>query len=701
MHTLGWKRAAAGIAALSLGLGGFLALPATAAEQDLTVLTFTDFHGRITNLDFFATLDQMKTTAGADRTALLSVGDNVGASIFESSILDDEPTLAMLNAIGVDASAVGNHEFDRGWTDLRDRIAPHSDFPYVAANISGVTPDVQPYTIIEKNGVKIGYIGATTSELPGLVSPAGLVGLTVTDPATAVNKVADQLTDGDPANGEADVLIAGYHEGASEALTAATSPKVDIVLDGHTHVSYVKNDGTRTTMQAGNYGEKIGQITLGYDAATDKVTVKSAAVVAPTAGLAKTYTSPAFDAAKKISAAAVEESAVEGAAEVATATGPLSRGGMGNATPGEDRGAESTLSDLIANMFRDVLTDVTGQPVIGIQNPGGTRADLAAGTVTYKQAATILPFANTLKTTEITGAQFKTMLEQQWQRDAAGAVPTRPFLALSLSDNVSWTFDESRPEGDRVTSIIIDGTPIDPTATYTVGSGNFLIEGGDNFRVLAGGKNTTDTGWSDLDAWTTWLKQQQTIAPSYAKLGVEVSGLDTRNVAKGAPVTVTVGDSPATAPVAKGSLDMNSVGFVKNTTVTARIGEVQVGTAAVTDGRADLSITVPCTVQGTSNVLTLTAADSGTTVTVPVTLTTGSCDTQNGQAGDDNSQGNAQQGGNDQGGQNSQNGNAADTSNQGGNAAANLARTGGPAALAAVGALALVGAGTLLVRRFR
>lgn len=696
MHTPVWKRAAAGITALGLGMGGFLALPATAAEQDLTVLTFTDFHGRITNLDFFATLDQERAASGADKTAVLSVGDNVGASLFESSILKDQPTIDMLNAIGVDASVVGNHELDQGWSDLRDRIIPAAKFPYLSANISGVSPQVKPYTIIEKNGVRIGYIGATTADLPSLVSPAGIAGLTVSDPVAAVNKVADQLTDGDPSNGEADVLIAGYHEGYGDAITSGTSPKVSVILNGHTHETYANTANGRAVLEAGSYGAQLGEIKLSYDAVSHKTTVASAKNVAPTTDLSKTYTSTAFDAVKSISAKAVEQSAVEGAAQVATAAGPFSRGGMGLATPAEDRGDESTMSNLVANMFRDELTDATGKKVIGIQNPGGTRADLTAGTVTFKQAATILPFANTLMTTDLTGAQFKTMLEQQWQRDAAGLVPARPFLALSLSDNVHWTFDESRPEGDRVTSVTIDGKPLDPTATYTVGSGSFLIAGGDNFRVIAEGKNSKDSGWTDLDAWTAWLKKKTTITPDYAKLGVELSGLDTTKITKGTPVTFTVGGSAVTAPVANGTLDLTTVGFVKNSTVTASIGDVQVGKADVKDGRADLSITVPCTVEGTADVLTLKAADSGTTVTVPVTLTTGSCD-QN-QGGTDNGQGNNDQGG--QNGQDGQNGNG-DNGTPSGNAAADLARTGGPVALAAVGALALIGAGTLLVRRFR
>ncbi len=695
MHNLAWKRTAAGVAALALGAGVFAAVPATAAEKDLTVLTFTDFHGRITNLDFVATLDQEHAKA-ADSTAVLSVGDNVGATLFESSILEDKPTLDMLNALEIDASAVGNHEFDKGWADLRDRIVPASSFPYTTANITGTAPELKPYVLMEKNGVSIAYIGATTSELPGLVSPAGIEGLAVTDPVAAVNAVADQLTDGDAANGEADVLIAGYHEGHSDAITNGTSDKIDVILYGHSHEVYAQTsaDGSRAMVQAGNYGSDIGRVDFSYDEATDAVTVKSAENVKPVKGLADTYSSARFDAAKQISERAVAEAEVEGAAEIATAAGDFSRGGMGLATPAEDRGDESTMSNLVANMFADHLTEVTGQPVIGVQNPGGTRADLAAGTITFREAADILPFANTLKTTQVTGAQFRTMLEQQWQRTATGEVPSRPFLALSLSDNVSWTFDESLPEGQRVTSVTIDGRPLDPEATYTVGSGNFLIEGGDNFHVLAEGQNTTDTGWTDLDAWTSWLKTQQTITPSYAKNGVEVSGPSA--IAQGTATTFTIGGSSATAPVANGTLDMTSVGFVQNSRVTATIADTEVGSATVTDGRAELAVTVPCTVEGST--LTLTAPDSGTIVTLPVQLT--ACQDQGAADGDAANSGAGAGTGADAGAAGPAE--ATDAAARADRSlAGNLARTGGPAVAIVLGGLAAATGGIALVRRFR
>ena len=114
-------------------------------------------------------------------------------------------------------------------------------------------------------------------------------------------------------------------------------------------------------------------------------------------------------------------------------------------------------------------------------------APKATASSRYAEANNVLPFVNNLWTTTLTGAQFKTLLEQQWQRDANGNVPTRPYLQLGLSDNVTYTYDDTLPEGSRITSITINGAPYDPAAQYRIGTFSFLATGGDNFRIFTSG----------------------------------------------------------------------------------------------------------------------------------------------------------------------------------------------------------------------
>jgi len=366
-------------------------------------------------------------------------------------------------------------------------------------------------------------------------------------------------------------------------------------------------------VQAGSYAEKLAKVTLTVD--TDDNTVCSATPeIMVMEDVTPDLSLPRVAAIDKIVKDAEARAEVVGAEVICTATAPISLPG-GLMKP-DIRNQESPASSMVAQMFYDVLGGDNPE-FIGVQNPGGTRADLPAGEISYAAAAAVLPFANTLMTTQVTGAQVKTMLEQQWQTNADGSIPSRPYLQLGLSSNVTYTYDESRPLGERITSVAVNGQPIDPAKLYTVGSGSFLVTGGDNFRVLADGQNTRDTGASDLAAWVDWLTARQTVSPSFARGAVSVSPTPS-TLAAGQSTTLQVG-VPQGALQAD-TLDMRSTGAVANTQLVATLGDVQVGTAAVTDGRATLQVTVPAGTAKGAAVLVLKASPSGTTVSIPVTI---------------------------------------------------------------------------------
>ncbi|HYP73076.1 MAG TPA: 5'-nucleotidase, partial [Microbacterium sp.] len=289
----------------------------------------------------------------------------------------------------------------------------------------------------------------------------------------------------------------------------------------------------------------------------------------------------------------------------------------------DDRASESALGNTVANMLRDSLADLPNGAVIGVTNPGGLRSDLwdtqaefgaAAvpgmpdGTVSFSQANAVLPFNNTLGLVTLTGAQFTTMLEQQWQRAADGTVPQRPYLQLGLSDNVSYTFDATRPEGERITSVTIDGAPLDAAATYRIGTFSFLASGGDNFRVFTEGTDYVDTGLLDYEAWMDFIADGSPLAPSFAKQAVQVTGV---------PESVTAGEA-VTFQVS--GLDMTSRGAPENTTLQIAIGDTALGEVPVTAGAATVTATLPAGLPAGAATLTLTAAASGTVVRVPLTV---------------------------------------------------------------------------------
>lgn len=624
------------------------------SPAQITLVNFNDFHGRIAasspdTVGFFGQIESYRAAAGEANTLVLANGDNIGGSLFPSFIQEDNPTIDILNAAALDASSVGNHEFDRGWDDLNGRVRNRADFPLLGANVytaGTITPALPEYAIFDKAGVKVAVIGAVTGDLPSLVSPAGISALSIGDPVDAVNRVAAQLSDGNPANGEADVIVAEYHEGAAGSRDLATeladsaifskivnqtSAQVDAIFNAHTHQTYAfaapvpgASGETRPVVQSGSYAGRIGKVELGlntegavdcYTMANEPVTITSAAAVAA-------Y--PRAAAIKTIVDSTLADAAVIGAQRVGSATAPIQRG-LDSPTS-DNRAVESTMSDLVAEMFRQQLGAGAAE-FIGVQNPGGTRADFDAGDITYQKAAAVLPFANTLMTTQLTGAQVKTMLEEQWQRDSSGNVPARPYLQLGLSSNVTYTYDEARPEGDRITSISVNGAPIDPAKHYTVGSGSFLIAGGDNFHVVADGINTRDSGRVDLEAWVDYIRAEGTVSPDYARQAVSVSSPLPTTIAVDTPILLQVGVPQAAEPLAADTLDFFT-GTVTNTELLATLvtsaGEVRIGTAPVAQGRVEaLNILVPAGTPNGAATLKLVANPSGTTVTLPVTITGG------------------------------------------------------------------------------
>jgi len=150
---------------------------------------------------------------------------------------------------------------------------------------------------------------------------------------------------------------------------------------------------------------------------------------------------------------------------------------------------------------------------LGFMNPGGIRKDLEAGgngVVSFGQAQAVLPFGNTLVVLDITGAQLRAMLEQQWDR------PGNSQYMLQVSRGLSYAWDSTRPVGQRLVpgSLKVDGKPVEENKTYRIVANNFLAEGGDNFPALAQGVNRKDLGMRDLDALIAWLKQNPDIGAS-------------------------------------------------------------------------------------------------------------------------------------------------------------------------------------------
>ncbi|MDQ3628323.1 MAG: ExeM/NucH family extracellular endonuclease [Actinomycetota bacterium] len=643
----------------------------TSATTEVNLLNINDFHGRIDSntVKFAGTIEQLREEGGEDNTLFLAAGDNIGASLFASAVAQDQPTIDVLNALEMDAAAVGNHEFDQGYDDLVGRVSAESNFPLLGANVYDMDTGeraLDAFSIHEVAGLSVGVIGVVTQETPTLVTPSGIEGLQFRDPVAEANLVAQQIED------RVDVIVVEYHEGASGSGTLEeevadsevfaeivneTDASVDAIFNGHTSQQYAfqapvpgEAGKTRPVLQAGDYGAFVGQVELKVDNESGEVTSSTAENIARTTVandvLIASY--PRVAEVNEITQAALAAAAEIGnqpigeiANDITTAFIGGSYGPDGYAGGvRDDRASESTLGNLVASALRDKVGETpAGEGAqIGVVNPGGLRSELlfdgnttnnpenADGVVTFAEANAVLPFTNQLFAVTLTGAEFVDVLEQQWQRDAQGNVPSRPYLQLNLSDNVSYTFDETMPEGERITSVIVDGQPLDPTVEYKVATFSFLATGGDNFRAFTEG-TAQDTGLVDRDAWIEYLREQSDVAPiaaSFERRSVRV-GDQPSTVVPGEDVSFEVG---ATAESNRGSLNLTSLGSPANTSLSVGIvgadtpdaEPAPVGDFPVTDGAAAVTFTVPAEMAADEYLIVMTASPSGTEVVFPVTV---------------------------------------------------------------------------------
>lgn len=649
------------VVATAAAIGGLAALavtPAQAAQEDTTVqiLGINDFHGRILPDEFSGSAGAAVLSGAVDsledeypETVFAAAGDLIGASTFESFVQQDKPTIDALNAMGLDVSAVGNHEFDQGYDDLVNRVmAPYDAdsnpyggamWQYLGANVrdTATGDPALPETWTEDFGdISVGFVGAVTDQLDELVSPTGIEGLTIEEPYIAANRSAAQLKEDG-----ADLVVLLVHEGAtSTAYADAVDPNsdfgdivtnvsddVDAIVSGHTHLAYDhrvpvpgwEDEGRTVTerpvVSAGQYGVNLNQLLFTFNADGEVVGLDTS--ILPLYGA---Y--PADAVVAGIVQDAVDAAEPLGAAVIGQVDAPLYRASLAGGDPGSARGAESTLGNVVADVQLWATQDNGSD--IAFMNPGGLRADLlgeAAGTrknypsdVTFKQAADVQPFANTLVTMTLTGEQISDVLEEQWQ--PAGS--SRPFLRLGTSTGFTYNYDPAADAGNRVQNMYLDGTLIGDGDSYTVTANSFLAAGGDNFSTLAEGTNVADSGRVDLQAMVDYLDDNGTLESDPTQHAVGVTGMTDEPLVKGDTVAFDLS-----------SLMMTGPGDKLDEKVKVSIGGKKRGSYAVTNeqqtdgfdeqGTAHVEFTVPKLPEGGA-VIEVTGKQTGTVVRIPVSI---------------------------------------------------------------------------------
>lgn len=454
----------------------------------------------------------------------VAAGDLIGASPLLSALFRDEPTLESLSLMGLEVSAVGNHEFDKGADELLRQQrggchptegckGPHpfkgAGFKYLAAStIVEATgqPLLPAYHLKHFQGIPVAFIGLTLKGTPGIVLPSGVKGLRFEDEASTVNRLVPELR---RQGVEAIVLLiheGGYATGSYNGCDGISGPiveivkkldrAVDVVISGHTHRAYnCRIDGRLVT--SGNfYGTMVTQIDLQLDPKSrDVIRAEADNVVVRTDRFAK-------DPVQTELIAMYEKLAV-----------PLARRVVGRIAAALPREAgasgESPLGQVIADAQLAATREAGAQ--IALMNPGGIRASLpmpADGLVRYEDLFTVQPFYNNLVTMTLTGAQLRTLLEQQWSGTGTGG------RVMQVSRGFTYTWDASQPAGRRVQadSMRLDGQPLRDDARVRITVNGFMASGGDGFSVLQQGGDRV-TGMMDIDALEAYVKANPTLGP--------------------------------------------------------------------------------------------------------------------------------------------------------------------------------------------
>ncbi|GAA2725079.1 bifunctional metallophosphatase/5'-nucleotidase [Cellulomonas aerilata] len=467
-------------------------------------------------------------------TITVAAGDLIGASPLLSAAFHDEPTIESLGLAGLDYASVGNHEFDEGAAELLriqnggchpvDGCADGTPFEgagfqYLSAN-AFVTetgaPLLAPYAIHRVQGVRIGFIGMTLEGTADIVSQQGVAGLEFADEIATANRYAAELQ-----SRRVEAIVVLLHQGGTQTgpdawdvdgcagltgpivdIAAGMSDAIDVVVSGHTHQAYnCRVDGKLVT-SAGSNGRLVTDIDLTIDRRTRDIEQAVADNVVVTRDVVRDPDQTALiDRYVELLGPIADRVVGETATELTRAQETLFPGASG----------ESALGDVIADAQLAATDDEAGA-VAALMNPGGVRADLDAGPVTYEEAFTVQPFANNLVTLDLTGAQLQCVLEQQFQVGRT----LYPSATLTYAVDPAGTTAPVGADpctGTRVPDggVAIGGVPVDAGTTYRITVNNFLAGGGDGFSTLTAGTNAV-TGSLDLDAFVAYLEASSPVA---------------------------------------------------------------------------------------------------------------------------------------------------------------------------------------------
>ena len=506
-------------------------------------------------IEYLATHVKGMRTANSN-TITVGAGDLIGASPLVSALFHDEPTIEALNALGMDVSGVGNHEFDEGVPELLrmqfggchpvdgcqdgDGFAG-AVFRYLAANVFYEDTEntiLPPYEVKEVDGKKIAFIGLTLEGTPTIVTPTAVEGLEFRPEVATVNSIVQSLASKEKIK----AFVVLVHQGGSQSAPAPVFPgpaeqpdayvdvnrcanfngpeitsianglddRIKVVVSAHTHQPYICTIAGKLVTSAASFGRVITDIDL---------TLNPAGVVTEAKAENRIVTQ---DVAKDTAATAI-------LSKYETLSAPLANQIVGTITgsilsargtpSGQNAAGEQPMGDVIADaMLAATTASDFGGAVAAFMNAGGVRASLlfaksgvetVDGQVTYAEAFTVQPFGNTLVVKTCTGQQLYDVLNQQFNNPSVGS---NRIMLSSANVDYHWTTVGGPHVVDGTLSFDDGATFVDKGVSYRIALNNFTADGGDGFTVF---KSCTDPlgGEVDLDAFVRYLGDNPQLAP--------------------------------------------------------------------------------------------------------------------------------------------------------------------------------------------
>lgn len=551
------------VAGLTIGLTvPFTGTTAQAAADTvpIQILGINDFHGAletaskdasgspIGGADYLATnLDnatssflQANPDATADNAIRVQAGDMVGASPAVSGLLQDEPTMKVLQKMNFEVGTLGNHEFDEGLPEYKrildgvstNKFGPiveaypriKSDMKIVAANVvnkgtNTVAEGFSPYYVKEIDGVKVGFIGIVTTEIPNLVLANHIKDYDFLDEVETIVKYSAELRDqgvnaivvlshvpalstGNPNTGTKQDVAGEAANMMTKANELDPNNSVDLVLAGHNHQYTNGLVGKTRIVQSYNNGKAFSDVTGELDKTTgDFVSPPDAKITYNTRSVTPNadITAVTEDAKSRIEGVINETIGLANKEVISRETNPENKAI-------DDK--ESELGNMITDAQRYMANKAGADVDFAMTNNGGIRADLTTrlangqNEITWGAAQAVQPFGNILQVVEMSGADITEALSQQYLSNQTY------FLQIS---GLKYTFTDTDDldHAYKIASVTTeDGTPLKADQKYKVVINDFLFGGGDGFSAFKKANLVTAID-PDTETFINYIKDQK------------------------------------------------------------------------------------------------------------------------------------------------------------------------------------------------